>query len=139
MHSKYAGRMLDEHFKYAYYLGRYQVDPSEDVKPHKFYYIGHGDAFGVAMAESRGRVGYQIWGISWVRGRSAKLDRAIANALKGKFINCRHNVQVDNRANKHGTQFIKPTWVHEAAPAAKKAAKLPLRKKTGRRRRKLLI
>lgn len=138
MYCKYALRMLNEHFKNAYYLGRHQVNPSADVKPHKFYYIGHGDAFGICMAESRGRRGFQIWGISWVRGRSAKLDRAIANALEGKFIKCRHNVQVDNRAKKHGKQFIEPTWVHEAPPTAKKATKLPLRR-TGRRRRKLLV
>jgi hypothetical protein len=144
LHRKYAKRMMDEHFKGAYYIGRHLLHFQDaDQPPHRFYYIGHGDAFGVAMPESKRRWGFQIWGISWVRGRSNKLDKAIAAALKGKFPDCRHNVQVKKRAKQHGKKaFIKPTWIHEKPPLAfakVSAAKLPIRGKGKRRRRKLNI
>jgi len=141
--SKYAQRMMNEGFRNAYYIGRYQIYDKDETNrpPHRIYYIGHGDAFGVIMPEGRKKVGYQIWGISWVRGRSTKLDKAIAAALKGKFPNLRHNIQIDKRAIKHGKQFIKPTWIHGETPKAfaKKANdKLPIRGRK-RTRRKLNI
>lgn len=144
MHSDYAKKMMGEHFKNAYYIGRHMLNDTADGRPHhRFFYVGHGDAFGVAMPEAKGRVGFQIWGISWVRGRSTKLDKAIANALKGKFPNLRHNIMIDKRAVKHGKQFIKPTYIHEEAPkkaATKKAnGQLPIRGRKRRQRRKLNI
>ncbi len=142
--SKYASRMMNEHFKNALYIGRELLHDQEAGKPpHRFYYIGHGDAFGVAMPEARGRWGFQIWGISWVRGRSRKLDKAIANALEGNFPDCRHNVQVKKRAKEHGKKvFVKPTWIYEKAPATVKknaTTKLPIRGKSKSRRRKLNV
>ena len=130
MYGKHATSMLNECFKNAPYIGRHQIHEDPERKSHKFYYIGHGDAFGVAMPESRSRWGFQIWGLSWVTGRSTKLDRAIKNAMDGKFPACRHNVQVEKRAKLHGDKFITPTWIHGEAPASfKKAhpAKLPIR------------
>lgn len=144
-HSKYANRMWNEGFHNALYIGRHLLhDQDIDKPPHRFYYIGHGDAFGVAMPETKRRWGFQIWGLSWVHGRSNKLDKAIAAALKGKFPDCRHNVQINKRAKRRGKKaFIKPTWIHSETPPAfakeKSTAKLPIRGKGKRRRRTLNI
>lgn len=145
MHSKYANRMMNERFKDALYIGRLMLHNQDaDKPPYRFYYLGHGDAFGVAMPETNRRWGFQIWGISWIQGRSNKLDKAIAAALKGKFPDCRHNVQIKKRAKQHGKKvFIKPTWIHGKTPPTfakeKSEAKLPIRGRRKRRRRKLNI
>jgi hypothetical protein len=140
MYSDYARKMLNENFRNAFYIGRYRIGDDEDKKPHKFFYIGYRDAFGVAMPEGKNRWGFQIWGISWVQGRTTKLDKAIAKAMKGKFIDCRHNAQLLKRAT-HGQEFIKPTRMQypPTTTTAKKTAeeKLPLRRRK-RTRRKLL-
>lgn len=139
--SDYADKLHKDRFVSAFYIGRHQIYPEANRPPHKFYYIGYEDAFGVEFCERKGRRDFQIWGLSWVTGRSNKLDKSIDNAMKGKFMDCRHNTQAEKRAKLHGESFIKPTWLYkEAAPAATKAGeKLPIRGKRRRKRRKLLL
>ena len=130
-YSEYADKLQADRFKNALYIGRHQIYPEENRPPHKFYYIGYKDAFGIRFCERQRRWDCQIWGLSWVTGRSNKLDKAINNAMKGKFMDCRHNTRAEKRAKLHGETFIKPTWLYkEAAPAAQKAGeKLPIRGK----------
>lgn len=108
--SEYAAKLMAAGFEHAYYIGRIQIHTQDSGEPaHKIYYIGHSDIVGVATPEKRGRWGFQIWGMGWVQGRSKRLDKALAAALKGSFPDVRHNVRVDRRATIHGPQFIKPT------------------------------
>jgi len=142
---RHAGHMLDEHFQNAPLVCRVQIWPKEDRGPHKFFYIGYRDAFGVRMPEPPGRgFDYQIWGVGWVRGRSKKIDSLIDAALKGKFKECRHNQQLKLRAKQNGKRFfIKPVWQNAppSTSASQETEKLPLRRKRKihRPRRKLLV
>lgn len=138
--SKYADRMFSELFRNAFYIGRIQIYSEEERRPHKVFYIGYRDAFGVKIPEPKG-YSYQIWPINWVQGRSKKLDRAVQKSLKGKFPEVRHNIQLKLRAT-HGELFIKPGWFNqEKATAFKKEdQKLPIRgKRRKKKRRKLLV
>ena len=137
----YADKMFSEGFENAYYIGRHQIFQEDERGPHKFYYIGYQDTFGVRIPAPRNRFEVQIWGMRWTLGRSEKLDKAIANALKGKFTEVRHNIRLAKRAKSHGEEFVEATWRHPKKAAAKKAGeKLPIRgRRHRRRRRKLLI
>lgn len=137
----YAQVHFSEGFANALYIGRHQIWPDGERRPHKFYYIGYRDMFGVLMP-SRGKAyAPQIWGTGWVRGRSERLDQAVKDAMKGKFPEVRHNLRIQKRAKTHGKTFIKPTWRdREKALALKEATeKLPIRGRKKRRRRKLLV
>ncbi len=84
-------------------------------------------------------VDYQLWGANWVMGKSKKLDRAIAAAMRGNFPKCRHNVRA--REN-HGATFIKPEWngiPPAAAATTKTKGEFPLRRKQKKVRRALNI
>lgn len=151
----YAARMFTEGFRNAYYIGRYQIhtDLFPDRRPHKFFYIGYRDMFGVAMPEARG-YSFQVWGRTWVIGRSEKLDAAVKNAMRGRFPEVRHNIQLDKRA-KHDVSigWRKPEWFHTEKKATVTQAdqELPLRgqknrkpakrqrRQLKRKRRKLLV
>lgn len=134
MVSGYAQQMLNEEFKNCFYIGRVTVDKDPKRKPYKFFWVGHEDLFGVAMSEAGGRWGFQLWGANWVTGRSKKLDGALVSAIKGKFIDIRHNIQL-KRAISNGS--ILQTEIKAAATSKEEAKeKLPIR---GRRRRRLKV
>ncbi len=137
MLSRYAQQMMEEHFQNAFYIGRYSVDPSPDRRPYKFFYVGHDDVFGVAMSARKKLYDFQLWPKKWCLGRTKKLDKAFGEALKGKFIDCRHNALV-KRAKGYG-KFIPATEASSKEVSSEKVTKekLPIRGK--RKRRKLHI
>ena len=143
-----ADRHFSEKFVNTFYIGRHQIHPPDSgKKPHRFYYIGYRDLFGVLMPEARGSFSSQLWGPHWVFGRSKKLDKALHQAMKGKFPDVRHNTQLRARADSHGQLFTKPTWHGKAPPTVKKTAevlpirgrRIPIRGRRKNRRRKLLV
>lgn len=138
--NKVADRHFRQAFKNAFYIGRAQIYSEDyDRRPHKFFYIGYQDLFGVIMPEGKGRSGYQVWGTNWVYGRSKLLDKALREAMKGNFPDVRHNVRVRARAKSHGKRFIKPKWAGEKTILAEEENQaLPIRGRK-RRRRKLLV
>lgn len=128
---------LTERFVNSLYIGRAQIYSVEtERRPHKFYYIGYRDTFGVKMPGPRNTSEYQIWIGSWVWGRSKKLDDALNKAMKGKFPNCRHNYQIKVRAKLHGETFTKPEWYNPAKAPAVEKTNLPIRGRKIPRRRK---
>lgn len=129
--SEQASKDFNSGFVNCFYIGRIQIRPKEECQPHKFYYIGYGDVFGVSMPEPNGRRGFQIWYKSWVAGRSDKLDKALKAAMRGKFPECRHNYRLRKGADSHETTFIKPSWLHqkEAPAIAQENGLLPIRGK----------
>lgn len=136
-----ASKHFSEMFRNAFYIGRHQLHPPDtDRRPHRFYYIGFRDLFGVVMPEGKGGVCPQLWGSKWVFGRSKKLDKALHNAMKGKFADVRHNTQLRARANSHGRLFIKPEWSGESPTTTEKETEaLPIRGRRKRKRRKLTV
>lgn len=139
--SDFAEKSFHGRFKNAFYIGRYQIHPSDsDRKPHRFFYIGYRDLFGVLMPEARGLFHAQLWGMEWTYGRSKKLDKALHQAMKGKFPDVRHNTQLRARADSHEKLFIKPTWHEKASSIIKETSKvLPIRRRRKLLRRKLLV
>ncbi len=140
-------RQFNEGFLNSPYIGRAQIHDKEEAGPHKFYYLGFYDVFGVSMPipsarpELRGRRETQLWPLAWVRKRLPKLDKAVDDAMAGKFIAIRHNARLKARAIEHGKKhFRKPKWHRppEKVTATEKD-KLPLRGRKKRRRRKLKI
>lgn len=142
---------LQNRFVNSPYIGRAQIwdKKSTGHGPHKFFYIGYHDIFGVEMPAVCKRPGmerrkeYQIWGRSWVEGRLSRLDEAIERAVAGDFIDCRHNHSLKVRAKRRGKKFFKkPEW-HKTPKkiAVKEEDKLPIRGRRNkkRKRRKLNI
>ncbi len=144
-YNDFARELFNGLFRNAFYIGRRQIyDDKSGKGPHKIYYVGYHDLFGVRMPGPRGLIEVQLWGASWVMGKDDKLDVAIENAMHGEFPNVRHNVQLRKRAKSRGRLFIKPQWFDPTkAPAAKEAnSKLPIRgrkRRNGKRKRRRLL
>jgi len=141
MVNDHASLMMEEHFVNAPYIGRRQIFDREvrDLGPHKFYYVGFADLFGVITPETKNLKGHQLWCFDWCAGSDKKSRAALLNAAKGKFIECRHNIRLKQRAIEHGKKFfVRPEWQNSKKAANAKEGRLPLRKKK-RTRRQLKI
>jgi len=137
-----ATQQMEEYFENSPYIGRAQIFDKEETStgPHKFYYLGFHDVFGVRMPTTskrphmRGQFEVQIWSLQWVDRRLPKLTRAVGRAMKGNFIDCRHNAQLKKRAKEHGRAFFKtPQRIRAEAAATEEANRLPIR---GRKRKR---
>jgi len=135
-------RQFHEKFVNSPYIGRAQLWDKEEtgLGPHRFFYLGYYDIFGVEMpcAGRRKGVEFQIWPLAWVKRRLKKLDKHIEDAMAGDYLQVRHNIQLQKRAKKHGRKLHrKPTWHRKpkAEAALKEGNKLPKRKRKRRRLR----
>jgi len=141
--SEEALRQFREHFVNSPYIGRAQLYNKEDtgLGHHRFFYLGYYDLFGVEMPASGRKHGveFQIWPLAWVKKHLPRINKLVADALAGKYIHIRHNIELKKRAIESGQQFFTKPKHYKAPLALAKADRLPMRGRHKRKRKALKI